>query len=109
MKIKYLILGLFTLLFVSCETEIEPLIEDEKMVKILADIHLSEVAAQTLTMKQKDTMITKYYSQIMDIHEVSRADFDSTVVFLKQNPAKMAKIYEKVMERIDTEKTNLNQ
>jgi hypothetical protein len=107
MKISYLILGLFALLLVSCEAEVKPLIEDEKMVKILADIHLSEIAAQTLTMKQKDTMIAKYYSQIMDIHEVSRADFDSTVVFLKQNPTKMAKIYEKVMERIDTEKTNL--
>lgn len=109
MKISYLILGFFGLLLFSCDTDVEPLIKEEKMAQILADIHLSEVAAQSLTMKQKDTMLVKYYNQVMEMHEVARADFDSTIVFLKQHPEKMEKIYVKVMELIDTEKTDLGQ
>ncbi|MFT4758187.1 MAG: hypothetical protein ACI9XO_002897 [Paraglaciecola sp.] len=108
MKIYHIILVLYLFAFFSCETKVPPLITDEKLIKILADVHLSEAAATSLLMKQKDTTLAKYYGQIMEMHEVLRADFDSTMVILKQNPEKMVKIYEKVLEQIDTEKANLN-
>lgn len=109
MKIRHLIIIIFGILIFSCESEIQPPIADEKLIEILADVHLSESAAQSLPMKQKDSTMAKYYEQVMEIHEVSRADFDSTMVLLKLKPAKMAKVYEKVLEQIDKNKTDLTQ
>lgn len=103
---KYtIIISILFLSLASCDEQIQPPIDQEKMVKILADIHLSESASKSLPNRQKDTVLAKYYEQIMEIHEVSKADFDSTIVILKKNPSEMLKVYEKVMEHIDTEKT----
>ena len=106
MKIPFfytsLLLGIW-----SCETEQLPPISNEKMIEILADVHFAESVAQALPLKQKDTMMVKYYDQIMEIHQVSRIDFDSSVVLLKQKPEELLKIYEKVMEKMDKDKSML--
>ena len=93
----------------SCDTAVNLPIDNEKMSKILADIHLAEAAANSLRNAQKDTVIAKYYQQIMDIHEVSKVDFDNTIVILKENPAEMLEVYEKVMEQIDKRKTTIEE
>jgi uncharacterized protein (DUF305 family) len=100
---------IFILLFSlsSCEKEHKSLIEDETMVNILIDIHFAEAAVQHLTGIVKDTTIRKYYRQIMEIHEVEQADFDSVYHTLGKDPEWMKSIYQRVQDSIQLRNLNL--
>ena len=89
----------------SCEKPQTLPLEEDKLIRVLADIHIAESALGQLNGKQKDTAAYVIYDQIYTIHEVREADVDSTLAILKRSPEKMSKIYEKVM--IEMEKMKL--
>lgn len=91
---------------IGCNTEEPRPLTDDQLVEVLADVHLAEAAIAALPRREKDTLIDRYYQQIMEIHGVLRADFDSTMVLLKQKPDELSQVYEKVLEEIDKNKTN---
>ena len=91
----------------GCEEKVTLPIPAPKLIDILADVHLAEAAAQSLPVKVKDTTLAKFYNQIYEIHEVSEADFDSSMVLLKSRPKSLKLVYEKVIETIDKRKANI--
>lgn len=94
---SFLILILFVT--VSCQSDtIDLPIENEKLVKILADMHVAEGLLQDETQAVKDSLSPKYYEQIFVKYGVKRADFDTTMSRLGVRPHMMEKIYEKVVE-----------
>lgn len=100
---SFLLLACCLSLFLpACETtEEKPQIPEEKMVKVLADIHIAEAALQTLRGQTKDSMSQTYYHQIYAIHEVDSLEVQETLQAMRENPDKMKALYDKVMERVE--------
>ncbi|GJM34687.1 MAG: hypothetical protein DHS20C18_36880 [Saprospiraceae bacterium] len=95
---------------VSCgEKEADLFISEEAMVPILCDVHIAEAALQSLPMNSRDSMAEIYYRQIFQIHEVKWEDFEQTMSILREDPIRLERIYEHVMEELakrDAEKGN---
>ena len=85
--------------FFSCNTrkEVFP-IEENKLIEVLADIHLAEAAFQNLSTSAKDTLAYQYYDQIYQIHEVNKDLVDSCIAILKRDPERFYNTYDKVQE-----------
>jgi hypothetical protein len=86
------------------------LIPDNKLVKILADIHISDAVVMSSEFynlyDRKDTI--QYYEDVLQKYGVSRADFDSTIHWYAGYPAKYDKLYEKVLIEISRSKDKLD-
>lgn len=103
MKSKLSILIILTALIVSgCHKEEAKLqIGEEKMIKILTDLHISEAAILSLNQKIKDSMSTVYYKQIFEIHQVEDSVFYKDLEMLRTNSKELEKIYEKVLTEVE--------
>lgn len=98
-------LGWFLFAFLSCqERPVELLIAEDKLVNVLADTHMAEAAIQNLIKSDKDSVGEVYYQQIYEIHGIAEADFEQTMTILREDPIRMEKIYNQVLEKLSTEK-----
>jgi len=98
-----LIFPLAVLLVVGGCAEQNPLpINEEKFVEVLTDVHIAEGAMMHLQALKKDTLAPIYYGQVMEIHQIDRATFDTCMAILQRDPALMEEIYKKVMRRLDS-------
>ncbi|MEI6681438.1 MAG: DUF4296 domain-containing protein [Bacteroidota bacterium] len=110
--------ALFCLL-VSCgekknipSTEIEmvsdSLISPEKMVLILGDVHVVEAAMLLDQSPGKDIKANGdfYYQGVFGKYHISRQRYDANLKYYRQNPAKMSKMYDKVIRDIETKEKN---
>lgn len=99
---RYLILlGCFSLL-VSCKPRPMRLpVEEDKLIRMLADVHVAEAALQGLLGHTKDSMANVYYDQICSIHGVDRPLFDSALQILQEEPERMEQIYAEVMKEME--------
>ncbi|MEM6964116.1 MAG: DUF4296 domain-containing protein [Bacteroidota bacterium] len=106
-SLKYIEIGIFilllfvTLLLSGCKEEIKPIIPEEKMIKILADLHVSEAALMSLNHKVKDSVSQVYYRQIFEIHGVADSTFYQDLAILRKNPKAVERIYEQVIAEIE--------
>lgn len=103
MKLTFFIL-IFILsnVFLSCkQEEIEFQIPDEKMIKILTDLHISEAAILSLNQKTKDSISPVYYQQIFEIHGVTDSVFYSDLEKLRSDSKRLEKIYQEVIVEIE--------
>ena len=97
---KYcLILFVFTLLFACAKDKPLP-IEEDLLIKVLCDVHVAETTLKQINSKKKDSLATRLYSQIYEIHHVKQADLDTALFYLKKNPKEMERIYSKVVEEL---------
>ncbi len=99
MKIFTYIL-LFVLCGVACKKASNLRIEEEKLVQVLADVHIAEGAAQNLVQPIKDSILTLYYQQIFDIHKLEEADFKADMIYLSNHSEVSQAIYEQVLNEI---------
>jgi len=78
------------------------LIEKENIILIIADI---EIAESALRQKQNfghetDYLKESYYHAIFTEHEVTRAQYDSSMAYYRQDLEAMDEIYEEVITRL---------
>ena len=106
-KIPILLSCCAILLLLACEKPENHIIEQEKMVNILVDVHLIEASLLGYSEEQKDTLTELYYNQIYEIHAVTENDFLEEMDYLKKNPEKLKELYEKVLEEIDKREAEL--
>lgn len=99
-------LGVSFFLLNSCfkplETE-EAVLEEETLIKLLADIHLAEARLSdynSMKLERRDSFATAYYYSIFQIHQVDTADFQQSMEAYASNPEKMNKLYEKVLTHL---------
>jgi len=105
---KRLIFFLFILLtvsFSSCtkkKIEIPPtVLSKEKMVSVIADIHLAQAAA--VIRNPSDTLhytFGDYLPYILKLHDIPRAEYDSSISFYTVHPELMKEIYEDVINEL---------
>jgi len=74
---------------------------NEKFVEIITDLHISESAAQHLTISYRDSISKIYLDQILEIHEVPTELFDIEYEALRRDPEKLAPIYDLVIKRLN--------
>lgn len=91
----------------SCGPRSAPLpLDEDKLVKVLIDVHVAEAALQSLRGQTKDSISNIYYGQIFQIHDMSQADFEAAMLILRDDPWRMEALYAKIMaemERQDAE------
>ncbi len=112
---RFMVVVALCILFVSCgekkdipSTEVampsDSLISSEKMVHILADVHIIEAA---LVIERTEGLVKKekpglYYRGIFKKYHISQSRYDENLRFYRQNPAKLSKMYDKVIEELET-------
>jgi hypothetical protein len=82
----------------------DSLISPEKMVHVLADVHMVEAA---LLIERNEGRESKekpgiYYQGIFTKYRISRDRYDENIRYYRQNPAKLLKVYEKVIAELET-------
>jgi len=103
---KYIAVFCISFLIIGCDEPLEfedPNLGDEKMILVLADIHLAEAQItqlSTLTPPQRDSVGSKLYLTIFKLHSISQQDFEQSMNAYMKNPEALSKIYEKVLEKL---------
>lgn len=98
-KLIVFLIGVFG--FLSCNDQTPLLLEEEKMVDVIKDIHIAEAAMQNLVDLTKDSIGEIYYQQVFEIHQVDKADFDSSMSILRKDPERLGFIYDKVLVELE--------
>ena len=99
---KICILILFgAVLTAGCgEKQEKLLIDEDKLVNILAEVHLAEGEMETVNMSDRDTLGKSLYQLIMTHYGVRREDFDQTMIILREDPDRLERVYEKVLDKL---------
>jgi hypothetical protein len=104
---KFLILFIF-ILFFSCSKPVvekpELLIQEDKMIEMLTDIHLAEATFNAR--RHRDSLVMKsssadFYYSILDKHQVPDSVFEQSFVFYASQPRKFEKMYRQAMNRLN--------
>jgi len=92
------VLMLFTL-FVNCQSDKASYsLTDDQFAVLLADLHLAENLAQNGVFQTKDSLAGLFYGEVFQIHKMDSLEIERNIDLLKNDPKKMAVIYEKVLE-----------
>ena len=103
-------LGLFIFSFLffaaSCNEKApqkpSSLVNEEKMVEVMVDMHLVETA-HNLKLLPPDTTGQAYnemFERIYVTHEVAKVDFDSSLFYYSTQTEQMNVIYDKILEHL---------
>lgn len=101
MKYTKLII-LFAFLF-SCNGKPDYLIEKDKLVPLLVELHLADAIFTSrgiIDIDIEEIDSASYYQTIFDKYNVTRVDFDSTMEYLTARPKKIDVIYEEVLNEL---------
>jgi len=64
-------------------------IPDEKMARIMADINIAQAATARLNGYPKDSLRDVYFKQVMEMHGVSRADYEANLRIIVTDQARL--------------------
>lgn len=84
-------------------------IPESELPSLLADIHLAEAVIQNTNGNIRDSVADVYYQQIFLIHNLSEEDFDKTMAILREDPARIKPIYDKVLEIISEREAQMEE
>ena len=78
------------------------IIPEDKMVSLLMDMHLTEavLTKDDRAPDQKANLALSYYPSILEKHDVTRAQVDSSVYWYTRHPKIYNRIYEKVVANL---------
>lgn len=73
------------------------------MISILVDMHASEAATVNIDPHIKDSLSKVYLVEILQIHKVSKTDFDKSLAMYDKNPKQMEIMYDSILSRIENQ------
>lgn len=101
-RIKYILLPLLLLLFVSCEVRYpKNIIQPDKMEALLYDYHLVQVMSTDIAGNEYKRKL--YAEYVFDKHGVTKEEFDSSMVWYTRNPKHLYEIYSSLEEKLIAE------
>ncbi len=79
------------------------LLEQDKMINILVDVHLAEAAFNSR--RHRDSLVERsssvdFYYSILQKHDVQDSVFERSLVFYSSQPRSFEKMYRKVMNQL---------
>ncbi|MEM1322193.1 MAG: DUF4296 domain-containing protein [Bacteroidota bacterium] len=89
---------LLAFFFTACGPKEDERLPDDRLINLLADIHLAEAAMQQAYKETKDSLAGVYYEQIYTIHKVSEAQLEAELKYLQSHPDLAEAIYGQVLE-----------
>lgn len=93
------LLPVLLLLLSGCTEERRPVpVPHDKLVAVLADIHLAEGAMQEITVAKRDSLLDLYYERITALHGVDEEEFMRSLEMLRRRPEELSVIYAEVGE-----------
>ncbi len=100
---KYSVYFLFTLLLLTaCKPKVpKEYIQPGDMEDILYEYHLTQAMAKQAGGDQVEFNKTKYFTAVLKKHDVTQADFDSSLVYYYSHLERLKDIYTNVNERLD--------
>lgn len=72
-----------------------PDIPDEKMARIMADMHLAGAATNGMAGSRKDSLEYIYFQQVLQMHQVSQDSYEKNMHLLTQDLGRLKKVLEK--------------
>ena len=86
-------------LFSSCQSDkAKYSYTNDELATIIADLHIAENLANSGVGKQKDSLAKQFYSEVFQIHKLDSMEIEQNIELLKNDPKKMAVVYELVLE-----------
>jgi hypothetical protein len=97
---------LLLLFFYACKpSEPAPTIPDDKMARIMADMHVAEAATNGTAGYSKDSITHVYFDQIMKMHGVTPDSFEKNMKILSTDMDHLKRVLEKARDMVtDTAK-----
>ncbi len=92
----------FFSIFLSCNkienSSQKDIINREKIVKIIVDIHIADAAisVNSVYKRKKIEEIKSYYSSIFEKHNITKKEFETSIAYYTEN----TDIYEKICEEV---------
>ena len=108
-----LIILLIATLLIACGSEDKPanLIEQDKMAKILADIHEAEASVNNMHLGSQDSSLLVYQRlrwKVMKKHQTDTATFNVSLKYYILNPKVFKNIYEEVKIELEDRRKAVN-
>jgi len=114
MRILILLPGLVFFLLSGCGLDFnnrkeDYIIEKEKFVKVLAEIHIMDAVTNgpNYFRKYEPTDSVDLYSFIFSKYDVSRENFDSTVAYYSRQPEVYMNIYDEVLLELNLRRDSI--
>jgi len=86
----------------ACSSEEESLpIPEDRLAKVLVDVHFAEAAMQDVPASIRDSMGLVYYNQIYKIHDITEQELNKSLRLIKEDPEKLEDVYEKVEAELE--------
>lgn len=92
---------LMSLLLLSCNNRPKDVLSDDKMVDLLADMQLAEAMQQNLG-TLPDSIRQDMGARILAYHGVTKAEFDSTMLWYAKNMDRYRDLYKSVNKRLES-------
>ncbi|MFN9690164.1 MAG: DUF4296 domain-containing protein [Bacteroidota bacterium] len=100
---SFVLFVLSIVLLNGCEEKVEPYDFSEKEIKtILADIHTSEAALQSVFGSRKDSLRQVYMNDIYKIHHTDSLKLVRLLNKLREDPEKIEIIYQQLLEEMSS-------
>ena len=91
--------------FISCKEEVKrPSIPEDRLVELLADLHMVEMAMHQIPKHAKDSMRTVFKGQILDIYKLTEDSLNHNIKVLQGDPEYYFEVSKKVADLTKKEK-----
>lgn len=97
--VLYIIIGVAALAACKPRTP-RQYIQPDEMEDILVDYHLGQAMAQVSNYQERDYNKTLYLAAVLEKHHVSRAEFDSSLIYYYTRADRFMTIYRRVSDRL---------
>lgn len=97
----FVLLSGVMLLLAACNSRPDGVMSKSEMVDFLTDLHKLDGALATNGIgSAQDRENVYYYNALLKKHEITKANFDSSLVWYSKNPKNFEKIYAQVIENL---------
>jgi hypothetical protein len=100
---KYIVLFIFVSSLFGCSThEDKDIIDQDKFVDILADIHIADavIVVKGLRINSDSAQIKALYNDVFLKYNITQKQLDKTFEFYSKKPIKLDRLYNRVSEKI---------
>lgn len=99
---KILIIFISLFLLSACTIRPRGILSKSQMIDVLTDLHLADGTLQTkgLVNANNNQLLDNYYGVVLQKHNITQQQFDSSLVWYTDNPKIFNKIYPKVLDNI---------
>lgn len=105
---KYGLMICMAIVMIACDVERpEHILSDSVMEKVLYDYHIAKAMGEELNYRENYKR-TLYIDAVFKKHNITEAQFDSTMAWYARYPEVINKVYDNIRERLKTDREHYN-